>query len=172
MSKRSGYVWESTFKKSVQTYLPEAFIFKIIDTHSIEGLLSILRKSHTQYENYMIPKVPSDFIIVWNGKTMWVECKNTHNKTSFPLSNIKKHQLEFGKAIVRAGGEYFLAIQRDKPYHKRAFLIDLETFLKMELRAIKEKRKSIKWELFELESGVKEMRLLKNSLYNIKGVLE
>jgi len=171
--KRRGYEWESTFKDSVRKCYPDSFIYKIMDTHSIEGLLTILRKSHTQYGDYVVPRVPADFIVVLHqGRTIWIECKNTTNLNSFPLGNIKKHQLEFGKSIVYAGGEYFLAIQRDKPYHKRAFLIDLDTFLKMESRAKKEDRKSIKWKLFELESGVKEMRLLKGSLYDVKGVLD
>jgi len=174
MSKqRKGYIWESTFKDSVRKCYPDSFIFKIMDTHSIEGLLTILRKNNTQYNQFMIPRVPADFIVVLHkDRTIWVECKNTTNLTSFPLGNIKKHQLEFGRAIVSAGGEYFLAIQRDKPYHKRAFLIDLDTFLKMEAKAKKEKRKSIKWRLFEIEDGVKEMKLMMGSLYNVKEVLE
>lgn len=171
MTIRKGYIWEGKFRKSVHTYLPQAFIYKILDTHSIEGLLQKLRQTHQQYNQFLVPKVPADFIMIHAGRTIWIECKNTTNLTSFPLANIKPHQLEFGKAIVKAGGEYFFAIQRNQSHHNRAFLVDIDTYLKMRDIVIEKGRKSIKWELFK-RYGVKEMKIQKESLYDIKEGLE
>ena len=124
---RSGYQFESTFKKSVQVFLPNAFIYKIMDTHSIEGLLTKLKKTNTQYSNFLIPRVPADFIVVNEGNTLWVECKSTSNLESFPLRNIKSHQIEFALDIDGAGGEYIFAFQRNEARNKRVFLLSINT---------------------------------------------
>jgi len=172
MYKRRGYEWEHSFRLSIIRCLPGAFIYKIIDTHSIEGLLSKLKESHQQYNKFLVPKVPADFIIIHYGRTMWIECKNTTNLTSFPLSNIAKHQLEFGVQIASAGGEYFFAIQRDEPYKKRAFLIDINTFLEIKSKVNREGKKSIKWLIFENHPNVKELELMRGSIYDLRKELE
>lgn len=167
--QRSGYDWERKFQKSVKEFFPDAFIYKIIDTHSIEGLLSKLKKTHTQYENFLIPKVPADFIIIHLGRTVWVECKNTTNLTSFPLRNIKPHQIEYGIDIEGAGGEYLFAIQRDESRNKRAFLLSINTLIDIQLKL--GKVKSIKWEVFEDHKEVIELPREKGSIYNVEELM-
>jgi len=161
---RSGYEWEDSFKKSVRTFLPDAFIYKLIDTHSIEGLLRKLKKTQTQYENFLIPKVPADFILIDEGRTLWVECKSTSNLESFPLRNIKSHQIEFGLSIDGAGGEYIFAIQRNEPRNKRAFLLSVNTLVDISIKL--GKSKSIKWNVLERHPRVIEMTREKGSLFN------
>ena len=133
MYKRRGYKWEDSFRLSIKRYLPNAFIYKIMDTHSIEGLLSKLKESHQQYNKFLVPKVPADFIIIHDGRTMWIECKNTINLTSFPLSNIAKHQLEFGVQISNAGGEYFFAILLTSFLRFKAFFLTSPVSEKLKL---------------------------------------
>jgi len=163
---RSGYKWEDTFKKSVKSFLPDAFIYKLIDTHSIEGLLRKLKKTNTEYENFLIPKVPADFIVIHEGQTLWVECKSTSNLESFPLRNIKPHQIEFGLDIDGAGGEYVFALQRDEPRNKRAFLLSVNTLVDISMKL--GKSKSIKWEVLEKHPRVIEMAREKGSIFNVE----
>ena len=167
---RSGYEWESRFKKSVGSFLPDAFIYKLIDTHSIEGLLRKLKKTETQYENFLIPKVPADFIIISEGRTLWVECKNTKNLDFFPLRNIKSHQIKFGLDIDGAGGEYIFAIQRDEPRNKRAFLLSVNTLVDISMKL--GKSKNIKWEVLESHPRVIEMTREKGSLFNTEELFD
>lgn len=167
---RSGYRWEDTFKKSVNQFLPDAYIYKLMDTHSIEGLLQKLKKTQTQYENFLIPRVPADFVIIHEGQTLWVECKSTSNLESFPLRNIKSHQIETGLSIDGAGGEYIFAIQRDEPRNKRAFLLSVNTLVDITIKL--GKSKSIKWDILEKHPRVIELLREKGSLFNMEELFD
>ena len=168
--KRRGYDFENQFRKSVKEFLPDAFIYKLIDTHSIEGLLSKLKKTHTQYQEFYLPKVPADFILINKGQTLWVECKSTSNLGSFPLRNIKPHQIEFGLNIDGAGGEYVFALQRDEPRNKRAFLLSVNTLVDISMKL--GKTKSIKWEVLEKHPRVIEMTREKGSIFNVEELFD
>lgn len=169
MYTRKGYHWENKFSQSVKEFLPDAFIYKIIDTHSIEGLLAKLKKTHQQYEEFLIPKVPADYIIIHEGHTVWVECKNTTDLKSFPMRNIKPHQIKFGLEIDGAGGEYLFAIQRDEPRNKRAFLLSINTLVDIQINL--GKKKTIEWRVFEEHPKVIELMREKGSIFNVEGLM-
>lgn len=153
---RAGYDWESSFKENLERSYPDAFVYKIIDTHSIEGLLRELKKRHIQYKNFLVPKVPSDFITVIDGTTHWIECKNTMNKTSFPFGNISDHQLQFGAQIEAAGGFYSFAIRKYEKKNHSAYIIPCAVMLKMKYELLPVK--SIKWGILEEYAGVVKLR--------------
>lgn len=58
-------------------------------------------------------KSPSttDYNGIYKGKYIDFEAKETKNKTSFPLSNIHKHQLEHIERILKHGGIGFIIIR-------------------------------------------------------------
>lgn len=53
----------------------------------------------------------TDYNGVYKGKYIDFEAKNTKNKTSFPLANITKHQIEHLKNVLLHGGIAFFIIQ-------------------------------------------------------------
>jgi recombination protein U len=164
--RQGGYKWEDAFKKSVLKSYPDAFIYKLIDTHSIEGLLNELKKKHLQYENFLIPKVPADFVIIVDGQTYFIECKSTVSQTSFPLRNIKDHQFEFAANIELAGGTYWFCIRREEKSAHECFLINLNTIIKL-----KGDKKSITWEdMRDCPDVIKPPRINKSTRFNFAGI--
>ena len=60
---------------------------------------------------YFEAQSTTDYNGVYKGKYIDFEAKNTKNKTSFPLSNITKHQIEHLKQVLKHGGIAFFIIQ-------------------------------------------------------------
>ena len=60
---------------------------------------------------YFETQSTTDYNGVYKGKYLDFEAKNTKNKTSFPLSNITKHQIEHLKLVNKHGGIAFFIIQ-------------------------------------------------------------
>ena len=91
-------------------------------------------------------KIPSttDYNGIYKGRYIDFEAKETKNKTSFPLSNIHKHQIEHLKSIIKHGGIAFLIV-RFITYNKTYYLDakELMAFLN------NNDRKSIPIEFFE-----------------------
>jgi recombination protein U len=166
-STRGGYKWEDTLKKSILETYPDAFIYKLIDTHSIEGLLTKLKKNHIQYKDFLIPKVPADFIAVCGGQTVWIEAKNTVNDRYFPLGNIKQHQLEFASLIEGAGGKYFFAIRRQEPRNNEVFLLTLNDIIRI---TQKSGRKSLLWPELRKDQFILKCPQVKGSKYDMRGL--
>ena len=60
---------------------------------------------------YFETQSTTDYNGVYKGKYIDFEAKNTKNKTSFPLSNITKHQIEHLKLVLQHQGIAFFIIQ-------------------------------------------------------------
>lgn len=60
---------------------------------------------------YFEEQSTTDYNGVYKGRYIDFEAKNTKNKTSFPLSNISKHQIEHLKQVNIHGGIAFFIIQ-------------------------------------------------------------
>lgn len=60
---------------------------------------------------YFEKQSTTDYNGVYKGKYIDFEAKSTKNKTSFPLSNITKHQIEHLKKVLLQGGIAFFIIQ-------------------------------------------------------------
>ena len=52
-----------------------------------------------------------DYVGIYKGKYLEFDAKETESKTSFPLSNIHKHQLEHIKKVIEFGGIAYLIIR-------------------------------------------------------------
>lgn len=63
-----------------------------------------------------------DFTGLCNGNPIAIECKETKNKTSFPLSNISDYQLKFIDQWLNLGGKAFLLVNFDT--HNKVFLVE------------------------------------------------
>lgn len=60
---------------------------------------------------YFEKQSTTDYNGVYQGRYIDFEAKNTKSKTSFPLANIEKHQIEHLKAVLAQGGIAFFIIQ-------------------------------------------------------------
>lgn len=85
-----------------------------------------------------------DYTGIYNGKYLEFDAKETRSKTSFPLSNIHKHQLEHIKKVIYFNGISYLIV-RFTLLNKNYLLLgtDLLNFIN------NENRKSIPLEYFE-----------------------
>lgn len=60
---------------------------------------------------YFEKQSTTDYNGVYQGKYIDFEAKSTNNKTSFPLNNISKHQIEHLKNVLLHGGICFFIIE-------------------------------------------------------------
>lgn len=98
---------------------------KVVDVDYNNRINTVIRKAY-----YEVPST-TDYNGIYKGKYIDFEAKETKNKTSFPLRNIHKHQIEHLLRVLNHGGISFLII-RFTTLNKTFFLDSkyLEIFLK------------------------------------------
>ncbi len=62
-------------------------------------------------KGYFKSKSSLDYVGLYQGRYIDFDAKSTKNKTSFPLSNLHKHQLNHIKKVIKHGGISFLIIE-------------------------------------------------------------
>ena len=97
---------------------------------------------------YFEEQSTTDYNGVYKSRYIDFEAKNTKNKTSFPLNNITKHQIEHLKRVIKHGGIAFFIIQFESL--GKVFILDASFVIHF---YEKEERKSIPLSCF-LESGI------------------
>lgn len=165
-ARLGGYKFESMFQKSFKQLYPDGFIYKLIDTHSIEGITKAAKKQNKAWGSMVVPKVPADYICIYDGITIFVECKSTVNKTSFPLRNIKDHQLEFASNIEMAGGFYTFMLRKQEKRNDEYFMLTLNDIIR--LKQANNNSKSIKWEQLREDPHVKRPPRIKGSKFDLE----
>ena len=73
---------------------------------------------------YFEKQSTTDYNGVYRGRYIDFEAKATQSKTSFPLSNITKHQIEHLKNVLSAGGIAFFIVEFT--IYNEIFLIDAQ----------------------------------------------
>lgn len=101
---------------------------------------------------YFEEQSTTDYNGVYKGRYIDFEAKNTKNKTSFPLNNITKHQIEHLKRVILHGGIAFFIIQFE--LLDKVFILDASFVIHFYENG---DRKSIPYSCF-LESGVEVER--------------
>ncbi len=150
-----GMGLEEDINKS-NTYYKEkkiAFIYKKptpiklvkVDYPSKQNKISNVRIREAYFES---PST-TDYNGIYQGKYIDFEAKETKSKTSFPLENIHKHQLEHLKNITSCGGIGFIIV-RFSSLGETYLLMTCDLFNYIENEA----RKSIPYSYF-LEKGYK-----------------
>lgn len=88
-----------------------------------------------------------DYNGIYRGRYIEFDAKECHSKTSFPLSNLKEHQLEHIKKVLKQGGIAFLIIFMNNCFYllKGEDIIDFIN---------KSNRKSIEYDYLE-KNGIK-----------------
>lgn len=97
------------------------------------GIVNVDYSKNEIKKAYFKEKSTFDYNGVYRGKYLDFEAKESHTKTSFPLSNIHAHQIEHLKSVLKHGGIAFLIVFIDEKY----YLLkgeDLLSFLENETR--------------------------------------
>lgn len=95
---------------------------------------------------YFEKQSTTDYNGVYKGKYLDFEAKNTKSKTSFPLSNIEKHQIIHLKRVIEQGGIAFFIIQFQEL--GKVYLLDASFVIEFWENS---ERKSIPFSVFEKE---------------------
>lgn len=93
---------------------------------------------------YFEKQSTTDYNGVYKGKYIDFEAKNTKSKTSFPLNNIEKHQIEHLKNVILHGGIAFFIIQFQSL--DEVYLLDASFVIHFWEKG---ERKSIPYEVFK-----------------------
>lgn len=73
---------------------------------------------------YFEKQSTTDFNGVISGRYIDIEAKSTLSKTSFPLHNISRHQIEHLRKVIMCGGLAFFIIEF--AYYEETYLLDAE----------------------------------------------
>lgn len=98
---------------------------------------------------YFEKQSTTDYNGVYKCKYIDFEAKNTNSKTSFPLSNISKHQIEHLKNVIHHGGIAFFIIEFAKL--SEVYLLDASFVINIYENG---ERKSIPYDVFA-KDGIK-----------------
>jgi len=85
--------------------------------------IKVLNVSYPSNKSHIIDKAvysnisTLDYNGIYRGKYIEFDAKECHNKTSFPLNNIKEHQIEHIKKVILQGGIAFLIIFIDNKFY-------------------------------------------------------
>ena len=115
---------------------------------------------------YFEKQSTTDYNGVYKGRYIDFEAKNTKSKTSFPLSNIEKHQIEHLKLVLEQGGIAFFIIQFQ--LLNEVYLLDASYVIHFYEHG---ERKSIPYQVFK-ESGILIKQGYNPRLYYIDAIEE
>lgn len=102
MTKNTGKLSEQKWLEAHNKLGKRAWVHRFVDASEIVGKTGRVAVAASPQ--------PSDFMLVLDGETSFSEVKSTQNKTSFPLSILRKTQSTQAKMILAAGGSYWIYI--------------------------------------------------------------
>ena len=148
----SGKNFEGEVRASLKKV--RCFWFRIQDTNDVSRFVN----------KAVAEKQPADFMAVYKGTPILIECKTTKRSKSFPLwygksRSIPQHQIDYGLEIEKNGGRSFFLLRKDEPRNKRVWCMSPQAVRDMYKKA---KRKSVKWDEIAKMKGVVEVESLAN----------
>ena len=158
MVKNTGKNFENEIRRSLKS--GGQFFFRIRDTNDVSRFV----------KQAIAEKQPGDFMAVYRGRAILIECKTTRNLTAFPLHygtsrSIQAHQIKAGKIIERHGGLSFFLIRRDEPRSKTVYAVTPSQVEHM-YRHFGKSRKSVPWKWLN-ENCTKVDKLAKPIRWNL-----
>ena len=161
MAKNTGKNFENEIRKSLKG--ADCWWFRIQDTNDVSKFV----------KQAIAEKQPADFMAVYRGNPVLLECKTTRNLTSFPLyygssRSIPAHQVKMGLLCQRAGGTSLILIRRDENRNKRAWAITPE---QADYLYKRKDGKSIKWSWFHT-NAIELIRLKNPVRWNLNKLFE
>ena len=158
MVKNTGKNFENEIRRSLKS--GKQFWFRIQDTNDVSRFVN----------KAVAEKQPADFMAVYRGRAVLIECKTTRNLTAFPLHygtnrSIQNHQIKAGKIIERHGGLSFFLIRRDEPRNKTCYAVT-PSQVEHIYRSFGKSRKSVPWKWFD-ENCTKVEKIAKPIRWNL-----
>lgn len=129
----------------------KAVITKIPTPWKVQRKYNPYTKSYQIFNAFPEKKSTVDFGGTAYFQSVWFDVKNTKNKTSFPLANIHKHQIEYLEQVADQGGKAFLLIHSE--HLKRTWLLWIDQLMAFIGQF---ERKSIPFEWFETNCEIVE----------------
>jgi len=147
--KNRGMFLENIINDSNTYYnsIDKSLIFKKPTPIKVLNVVYPTNKSHLIDKAVYSNVSTLDYNGIYREKYIEFDAKECHSKTSFPLSNIKSHQLEHIKKVIKQKGIVFLIIYMNNEF----YLLKGEDIIKY---INEEKRKSIEYEYLK-EKGYK-----------------
>lgn len=120
-SNSSGFAFEREIANSGKLY--GMHIYKIPTPRYMEGIY--------------------DFLAVWNGIPVAIECKATRNETSFSFDRVKPWQVEALQKMQENGGRSYILINTRRRRIQRAYILPITEYIRLRELYASEGRKSI-----------------------------
>lgn len=136
-----GMTFEDSINKSNEYYREKGIALILKRTTPINVVKVDYTRGAKITEAYFEKQSTTDYNGVYKGKYIDFEAKSTHHKTSFPLANIYKHQIEHLQEVIKQGGIAFFLI--DFEVQNKIFLVDASFIIDAYYNG---DRKSIKYE--------------------------
>tara|TARA_E500000305_G_scaffold67050_1_gene53377 strand:+ start:1363 stop:1866 length:504 start_codon:yes stop_codon:yes gene_type:complete len=148
----TGKKFENEIRQSLKKV--KCFWFRIQDTNDVSRFV----------DRAIAEKQPADFMAVYKGTPILIECKTTRRKISFPLyygksASIPRHQIDYALENEKNGGRSFFLLRKDEARKKRVWAVTPQGVDKMYKKATK---KSIKWEDIENSKESVELERIPN----------
>lgn len=122
----------------------KAIITKIPTPWKIQRSYSPYTKQYQISGAFPEEKSTVDFGGTASDQSIWFDVKATANKTSFPLKNIHRHQIEYLRKVAKQGGKAFILVH-SKEWNK-TWLLWIDQLVRFMAES---ERKSIPFEWFE-----------------------
>jgi recombination protein U len=122
----------------------KAIITKIPTPWQVQRKYNAYRSTYEIANAYPTKKSTVDFGGTASNKSIWFDAKKVSTKTSFPLKNIHKHQIDYLEKVQSQGGKAFLLIYSE--HLDRVWLLWVEQLINF---IQTNKRKSIPFEWFD-----------------------
>jgi recombination protein U len=141
-----GQYLEDWIEQANQVYNQKgkAIITKIPTPWKVQRNYSPYSKQYQINSAFPEKKSTVDFGGTAANQSIWFDVKATTNKTSFPLVNIHKHQIEYLEKVAQQGGKAFILIHSRET--KKTWVLWIDQLLKF---MGENKRKSIPFEWLE-----------------------
>lgn len=143
-----GYYFENELAKSMDSLIDYGYNIyyrKLTDTNLFDISLWCNHCSRKVTHNLILPKAISDFVLMSDMGTHFIEAKSSKQKVSFPLTNIKEHQLQSGLVIntFKHTTYHYLICNRYTKGDYKCYVLD--SFQLDDLMSHVYPRKSLKW---------------------------
>lgn len=100
-------------------------------------------------EGYFQEKATTDYNGIYKGHYIDFEAKETKNKTTFPLANIHKHQIEHMKSIIEHDGICFIIVRF--VFHNETYFMLSEKIISYWDKMLNGGKKSISYDTIQRE---------------------